>query len=82
MVQDMAVTNILQQREIVGLKDALIGKKIKKRRSKALFNKLHAVEEGKLLWLSLKKLQLARDLKTEKEQAKLEKQRAKEEKKV
>ena len=45
----MAVTNILQQREIVGLKDALIGKKIKKRQGKALFNKLRAVKEGKLL---------------------------------
>ena len=78
----MAVTNILQQREIVGLKDALIGEKIKKRRGKALFDELRAVEEGKLLWLSPKKLQLARDLKTEREQAKLEKQRAKEERKV
>ena len=72
MVWDMAVTNILQQREIVGLKDALIGEKIKKRWSKALFNELRAVKEGKLLWLSLKKLQLAKDLKTEREQAKLE----------
>ena len=67
----MAVTNILQQREIVGLKDTFIGKKIKKMRGKALFNKLHAVKEGKLLQLSLKKLQLARDFKTEREQAKL-----------
>ena len=78
----MAVTNILQQREIVKLKDALIGKKIKKRQSKTLFNELHAVEEGKLLWLSLKKLQLARDFKTKREQVKLEEQRAKEERKV
>ena len=45
----MAVTNILQQREIVGLKDTLIDKKIKKRRGKALFNKLCTVKEGKLL---------------------------------
>ena len=78
----MAVTNILQQREIIGLKDTFIGKKIKKRRGKALFNKLHTVKEGKLLWLSLKKLQLARDLKTEKKQAKLEKQHTKEERKI
>ena len=82
MVQDIAVTNILQQREIIGLKDVLIDKKIKKRRGKALFNKLCTVKEGKLLQLSLKKLQLARDLKTKKEQAKLEEQRTKEERKV
>ena len=82
MVQDMAVTNILQQREIVGLKDTLIDKKIKKRRGKALFNKLCTVKEEKLLWLSLKKLQLARDFKTEREQVKLEEQYAKEERKV
>ena len=81
-VQDIAVTNILQQREIVGLKDALIGKKIKKRRNKALFNELHTVKEGKLLQLSLKKLQLAKNLKTEREQVKLKEQRAKEERKV
>jgi len=48
-VWDMAVTNVLQQREIVGLKDALIGEKIKKRRGKALFNELRAIKEGKLL---------------------------------
>ena len=82
MVQDIAVTNILQQREIIGLKDALIGKKIKKRRGKALFNKLRTVEEGKLLWLSLKKLQLAKDLKTKRKQVKLEEQHTKEKRKV
>ena len=59
-----------------------MGKKIKKRQSKALFNKLHTVKEGKLLWLSLKKLQLAKDLKTKKKQAKLKEQHTKEERKV
>ena len=78
----MAVTNILQQRELVGLKDTLIGKKIKKWQDKALFNKLYTIKEEKLLQLSPKKLQLARDFKTEREQAKLEKQYTKEERKV
>ena len=81
-VQDMAVTNILQQREIVGLKNTLIGKKIKKKQGKAVFNKLHTIKKGKLLQLSLKKLQLAKDLKTEKKQAKLKEQHTKEERKV
>ena len=80
--QDMQANNRLLIKEVNGLKAALYNKNNKQAKSKGLFNKLRDTREGNFLFLSPAKVQQVRDLKTKREQAKIDKQRAIKERKV
>ena len=80
--QDIQVNNRLLIKEVNGLKAALYNKNNKQAKSKGLFNKLHNTKEGNFLFLSPAKVQQARDLKTKRKQAKIDKQYAIKERKA
>jgi len=79
---DMQVNNGLLTEEVNGLKAALCDKNNKQAKSKGLFDELRDAGEGNFLFLSPAKVQQARDLKTKRKQAKIDEQRAIEERKV
>ena len=79
---DMQANNGLLMEEVNRLKAALCDKNNKQAKSKGLFNKLRDAKEGNFLFLSPAKVQQARDLKTKRKQAKIDKQHAIKERKV
>ena len=78
----MQANNRLLIEENNGLKAALCDKNNKQAKSKGLFEELRDVGEGNFLFLSPTKVQQARDLKTKREQAKIDERCAIEERKI
>jgi hypothetical protein len=79
---DMQASNGLLKEEVNGLRAALCDKNKKQPKSKGLFDELRDAGEGNFLFLSPAKVQQARDLKTKREQAKIDEQQAIEERKI
>jgi hypothetical protein len=78
----MQASNGLLKEKVNGLRAALCDKNKKQPKSKGLFDELHDAREVNFLFLSPAKVQQARDLKTKREQAKIDEQHAVEERKI
>ena len=78
----MQTNNRLLIKENNGLKAALYDKNSKQAKSKGLFEELRDFREGNFLFLSPTKVQQARDLKTKREQAKIDERCAIKERKI
>jgi DDE superfamily endonuclease/Tc5 transposase DNA-binding domain len=69
-IQDLATTNILLQYKIEGYQRALQNEKKKRQRAKPLFHQLAAQQNGYATFFSPKKVQEARDLQKQQQEAK------------
>ena len=69
-IQDLATTNILLQYKIEGYQRALQNEKKKRQRAKPLFHQLAAQQNGHATFFSPKKVQEARDLQKQQQEAK------------